>query len=97
VKHKKNFANNTFGVVFVWAVAAATLAMASILWFALSWPTTILIDWATSYYGFNSYTLTMINFARVIVGTTFGFVVFGVVIYVLVNSNRRQASDLYVG
>ena len=55
------------------------------------------MDWATTNYGFNAYTSNMIGFCRVVVATLLAFVMFGVVIFVLVNSNKRPGESPYIG
>lgn len=82
--------NNNKGVVWLWAVGICTLIMAAIVYFIFRYPLDLILRVVQSNYTFTGVMGSSLTLCLQIVYWLLGFCVFGVILWILVNSNRRE-------
>jgi len=95
----KRFRKNNKGVVWIWAMAISTLIMAAIVFFIATYPLDLIIQLITEDNGFHFSGVmgACFDLCRQIVMWLLGFCVFGVILWMLVNANRRGGNYPGIG
>lgn len=83
------------GSAWLWAAALATIVMVPFVWFMVMYPTHLIIEYVQSQYAFTGSNLQLVNLGLWTLDFALGFCVFGVVFWVLVNSNWRDTQYNY--
>lgn len=87
---KRKLRENTRGIVWVWVVALATLALMAIAWWSLGQVAFMVMDQVESQYAFPSESLATIGFVRNVLAFFLLIMTVGIIVWALVNSARRE-------
>lgn len=82
------------GAMWIWAVCLLTIVTMSFLWFAVGWPTTMVISKVESQYTFPSEVTVAISFIKTLLAWFLILMLLGLLLWVSVNSQRK--GDDYV-
>jgi len=81
---------NKKGALWLWAVAVLTIMVMAIAWFALTWPTFMLIEKVEGEYNFPAEVQPAIAFIKVVLEWFLILMAFGLLLWIFVNSQRKK-------
>jgi hypothetical protein len=87
---RRSFKDNRSGIIWVWAVCFLSIIVYSIAWFSLGWGFNLFIDAIEASYTFESPTDVTVALLKTVVAWHPIIFVFGMILWALVNSQRRE-------
>lgn len=78
------------GIIWIWVVCIFAIAVLALLWLPLSWVSYMMIDVVKENYNFPPQALSAINLLTQVIGYFLVIMLFGLIIWAIVNSQRRE-------
>ena len=78
------------GALWIWSVAFLTIVVMAFAWFALTWPTFMVIDFVESHYTYQGSSAYAATFVKNVLSWFLILMSLGLLLWVSVNSQRRD-------
>lgn len=78
------------GALWLWSVAILTIIVMAFAWFALTWPTFMVIDFVESRYSYSGSSAYAATFVKNVLSWFLILMSLGLLLYLYVNSQRKE-------